>query len=153
MTHLRITQQYDAPIGRVFELLTDFTRYPEWNVTYIEVPRIEGPHNTVGTRIHSTMRLLGRTMDGWGEIVEIDPPRLLRTSGTSTQGGKLDYVLRLAPVGTATEVVLEVDYELPAGIFGKVADKLFIERAVERDLRHSMENFKAFVEVKEPLLV
>ena len=58
----------------------------------------------------------------------------------------------MTPIGTGTEVVLEVDYELPAGIFGKVADKLFIERAVERDLRHSIENFKAFIEVKEPVL-
>jgi uncharacterized membrane protein len=99
------------------------------------------------------MRFLGRTMEGWGEIVEIDPPKLLRTSGTSTQGGKLEYVLRLSPIPSGTEVVAETEYELPAGIFGKVADKLFIERAVERDLRHSIENFKALVELPQPVLV
>jgi uncharacterized protein YndB with AHSA1/START domain len=153
MTHLRITQQYDAPIERVFDLLTDFAHYPEWNVTYIEIPKVEGPPRDVGTRIYSVIRLLGRTMDGWAEIVEIEPPRLLRTTGTSTQGGKLDYTLRLTPIGIGTQVILEVEYELPAGIFGKVADKLFIERAVERDLHHSMDNFKAFVETKQPLLV
>lgn len=152
MTHLQIKAQYDAPIERVFGLMTDFARYPEWNVTYTEIKEVVGPPDKVGTRIHSVMRFLGRTMEGWGEIVEIDPPKLLRTTGTSTQGGKLEQFLRLTPIGTGTEVVLEVDYELPAGIFGKVADKLFVERAVERDLRHSIENFKAFIEVKEPVL-
>jgi uncharacterized membrane protein len=122
-------------------------------VTYTEVKEIVGPPNEVGTRIHSVMRFLGQTMEGWGEIVEIDPPKLLRTSGTSTQGGKLEYVLRLTPIPNGTEVVAETDYELPAGIFGKVADKLFVERAVERDLRHSIENFKAFVELRQPVLV
>jgi len=153
MTHLQVKAQYEAPIERVFALLTDFARYPEWNVTYTEVKEIVGPPNEAGTRIHSVMRFLGQTMEGWGEIVEIDPPKLLRTSGTSTQGGKLEYVLRLTPIPNGTEVVAETDYELPAGIFGKVADKLFVERAVERDLRHSIENFKAFVELRQPVLV
>ena len=153
MTHLRLIEQYEAPIERVFALGTDFARYPEWNVTYTEVKEIVGPPNQLGTKIYVVMRLLGQTMEGWGEIVEIDPPKLIHTSGTSTQGGNLEYVLRLTPIEKGTEVVLEVDYELPAGIFGKVADKLFIERAVERDLRHSLENFRAFIEAKEPVLV
>ena len=153
MTHLRITAQYEAPIERVFELVTDFAHYPEWNVTYTEIKEIVGPPTQVGTKVYSVMRLLGRTMEGWGEIVEVDPPKLLKTTGTSTQGGKLEYVLRLTPLAKGTEVLLEVDYELPASIFGKIADKLFIERAVERDLRHSLENFKAFIEAKEPVLV
>lgn len=43
-------------------------------------------------------------------------------------------------------------YELPAGLFGQLADKLFLEKAMERDLRHSTENFKALVEAKAPVL-
>jgi uncharacterized membrane protein len=152
MTHLRTTAHYEAPIERVFALGTDFARYPEWNVTYTEIKEIVGPPDKVGTRIHAVMRFLGRTMEGWGELVEIEPPRMFRLSGTSGEGGKLDVVYRLTPVGTGTEFVVEADYELPAGIVGKIADKLFIERAVERDIRHSTENFRAFVEVKEPVL-
>ena len=68
MTHLQIKAQYDAPIERVFGLMTDFARYPEWNVTYTEIKEVVGPPDKVGTRIHSVMRFLGRTMEGWGEI-------------------------------------------------------------------------------------
>ena len=35
---------------------------------------------------------------------------------------------------------------------GAIADKLFVERSIERALRHSLENFKAFVEEKVPIL-
>jgi hypothetical protein len=40
------------------------------------------------------------------------------------------------------------DYELPGGFFGDMADKLFMERAIERDLRHSNQNLKALCEAK-----
>ena len=153
MTHLRITSQYEAPIERVFALVTDFAHYPEWNVTYTEIKEVVGQPDRVGTRIHAIMRFLGRTMEGWGELVEVDPPRLFRIAGTSTEGGRLDVAYRLTPAGTGTDLVIEADYELPAGIFGKLADRLFVERAVERDLRHSIENFRAFVEVPQALLV
>jgi hypothetical protein len=37
---------------------------------------------------------------------------------------------------------------LPGGFAGSVADKLFVERAIERDVKHSMENFKAICEAE-----
>ena len=152
MTHLRMTGHHDAPIDRVFELGVDFKRYPEWNVTYVEVKEVTGPPDKVGAKIYSEMRFLGRKMEGWGEIVEFDRPRLLKLSGESTDGGKLTQVLRLTPAGAGTDFEIEVDYELPPGFIGEIANKLFVEKAVERDLSHSIENFKAIVETKDPVL-
>ena len=152
MTHVRTSAHLDAPIDRVFELATDFRRYPEWNVNYVEVTEVVGPAHKVGTRIVATMKLLDRKLEGWAEIVEIDQPTFLKLSGTSKEGGKLTVEYRFTPVGLTTDVVAEIEYELPAGPFGKVLDRLFIERTVERDLRHSMENFKALVEAAVPVL-
>jgi hypothetical protein len=39
-----------------------------------------------------------------------------------------------------------VDYQLPAGFLGELADKLFVERSVARDVQHSGENLKAIAE-------
>ena len=150
MTHLRMTAHFDAPIERVFELATDYRRYPEWNVAYEEVTEISGPADEVGTRFHGVMRILGRRMEGWGEITEVDRPRYLKIAGKGS-GGTTTTVYRFTPVGSGTDTELEIDYELPAGLFGKVADKLFVERSVERALRHSLENFTAFVEENVPL--
>lgn len=153
MTQVRISAHLDAPIDRVFELATDFKRYPEWNVNYVEVPEVLGPTRQLGTRIETTTKLLDRRLEGWSEITEIDVPRHIKLSGSGKEGGKLSVEYRFTPVGMTTDAEVEIEYELPAGPFGKVLDRLFIERAVERDLRHSMENFKAFVEVPEPVLV
>ena len=150
MSHLQLTQHIDAPVERVWELGIDFKRYPEWNVSYTDVREIQGPPDKVGTRIHSEMRLLGRKMHGWAEIIEVEPLRLMKITGTSEEGGKLTYTNRATPVAGGTDLETEVDYEVPFGIFGQIVDKLFVERTVERDLRHSMENFKALAEAKVP---
>jgi uncharacterized membrane protein len=50
------------------------------------------------------------------------------------------------PPGTGTDSRLELDYDLPGGFVGGIADKLFVERAIERDAKHSAENFKAICE-------
>ncbi|MGH2356885.1 MAG: hypothetical protein ACRDGJ_02595 [Candidatus Limnocylindria bacterium] len=45
-------------------------------------------------------------------------------------------------------MTVELDYELPGGLAGDIADKLFMERAIERRIRHSNENLKALAEAK-----
>lgn len=151
MTLVRMAEHLDVPVERVFELVTDFKRYPEWNVNYTEIREVVGPPLAVGTRIHAVMRLLGRTMDGWGEIVEVDPPRMLKFKGTSPEGGSNTIVYHFTRSGIGTDAEVEIEYELPSGILGQIADRLFIERSVERDMRHSNENFKALLQVREPV--
>jgi uncharacterized protein YndB with AHSA1/START domain len=153
MTNVRITTHFDAPIERVFELATDYGRYAEWNVSYAEVMQVSGPVDKVGTKIHSVMKILGRKMEGWGEVVDVERPKYLKIAGTGLEGGKLTYSERFTRVASGTDIEFDCDYELPAGILGHIADRLFVEKAVERDLRHSMENFKALVEAKQPVLV
>jgi uncharacterized protein YndB with AHSA1/START domain len=153
VARLRMMEHFDAPPEQIYELGTDFKRYPEWNVNYVEVKEITGPIERVGTRIHAIERILGRDIDSWYEIVEVEPVRLLKMTGSSAQGGTSTLTYRLTPAedgGADVETVLE--YELPLGVFGQLADKLFLERTMQRNVRHSYENFRALVEAKAPVL-
>jgi uncharacterized membrane protein len=142
-----MTAHFDAPIEQVFALAIDRARLPEWNVSYVEAPEMDGPADKKGTHIHGTIKVLGRKMEGTAEVVEVDPPRLYRTEATDADK-KLSVTYRFTPANGGTDAELVSDYEVPAGVFGKVVDRVFIERSVERDLRHSLENFKALVEAK-----
>jgi uncharacterized membrane protein len=153
MTTVRMTTHFDAPIERVWELGTDIKRYPEWNVSYSEIKEVTGPIDKIGTKVHSVMKMLGRSIENWDEVVEVDRPRYIKFTGTGPDAGKSTLTYRLTPAGTSTDLEFVLDYELPAGFLGHVADKLFVEKAVERDLRHSIENFKALVEARTPVLV
>jgi uncharacterized membrane protein len=145
MAHVSLSEHVEAPIERVFALLIDFKRYPEWDVTTAEVLEISGPGDKVGTKIHMVGLLLGRKMENRGEIVEADPPRLLKMAVQEPSRGTITY--RLTPAGTSTDVTVEMEYELP-GILGEIANKLFAERFIERAMRHSGENVKALVEAE-----
>jgi uncharacterized protein YndB with AHSA1/START domain len=153
MTLIRKRFHFDVPIEKVFELGTDFKRYPEWNVSYPVTKEVIGDPRAIGTRIEMTMRLLGREIPTTATIIEIDPPSYLKLTGTSAEGGKSTAIYRLTPVGSGADLEFEFEYELPAGFLGHIADKLFVERAIERDLDHSAENFKALVEARQPVLV
>lgn len=152
MSQVKMTAHFAAPIERVFELGTDFKRFPEWNVSYSEVKEVTGPTDQVGTRILAVMRILSRFVEGSAEIVEVDRPRMLKMVGTSTEGGALTTVYRFTPTPSGTDLAIDIDYELPAGIIGQIADRLFVETAIERAVRHSLENFKALVEAPMPVL-
>jgi uncharacterized protein YndB with AHSA1/START domain len=148
MTTLRTTVHFDAPIERVFARFVDFKSYPEWHVNNPEILEVTGPP-AAGTRIHSGWRVLGRRFQGWAAITAIVPPRFLQTNAVSFEGGDLQVEVTLTPVGSGTDVEIDIDYELPAGLLGHLFDGLFIERTIERDVRHSMENLGALVEARQ----
>jgi hypothetical protein len=41
----------------------------------------------------------------------------------------------------------------PLRPFGELFDKLYVEKAITRDLKYAIESFKSLVEVKVPALV
>jgi hypothetical protein len=50
------------------------------------------------------------------------------------------------PEDGGTRVQVEMEYEVPGSVFGKVADRLFVEKNQERALRHTLENLKHLTE-------
>jgi uncharacterized membrane protein len=147
MAHIRLTEHIGAPIEDVFELFIDAKRWPEWMAGSTEVKEITGPPDQVGTRIRDVSTFMGRQMESWTEVIEVERPRLYRLA-TEGAGMKGRGTFRLVPAGEGTDVEVETEYELPAGFLGHIADRLFLEKAMERQTRHSAENFKALAEAK-----
>lgn len=67
---------------------------------------------------------------------------------SQVEGAKTSMTFRLTPAGEGTDVVIDYHFETPAGFFGHIADRLFIDKAMERQGRHALENFKALVEAE-----
>lgn len=153
MGQVTYTQRVDAPPERVFELGLKAERIPEWFHSIVEVKDVTGPLDHIGAAYTALMKIGGRPLEVRWEVVKIDKPTYSELKGTAPGGGWATYSAKNEPAGTGTEVSLELRYELPGGFLGQFADKLFVERAIERDLKHAAENFKALVEAKTPVLV
>jgi hypothetical protein len=138
----------DAAPDKAFALTIDASRDPEWNSSVVEVKDITGKLDTVGASYVAILKLGGRRLDTRWEVSKVEKPRLLELAGSAPGGGHATSTTYFEPAGGGTDITVEVDYELPGGFVGGMADKLFVERAIERDVKHSLENFKSICEAE-----
>lgn len=148
MRHVHQEVRVDAPVEHVFELACAWERQPEWN-PYMKIENVSGPIDTVGTTFDTTMSLVGQKIRSHGEIVEVEPLRLLRIHGVPETGGTSDWTYRFEPDGGATRCSLDIDYEA-SGLVQGVMDVLVYHGALDRAARHMAENFAAIASVKAP---
>lgn len=150
MGHVRHTGHIDVPIDRAFAMAIDATRFPEWNSSIVEVKDISGMLDRPGASYTAILKLGGRHLETRWEAKKVEKPKLLEFTASSPAGGSATSTTTIEPAGGGTDFTIEVDYELPGGFVGGMADKLFVERAIERDVKHSFENLKAICEVAVP---
>jgi uncharacterized membrane protein len=148
MGHVLQTGHIDAPPDRAFALAIDAERIPEWNSSVSEVKEITGSLDQLGSSYMSVLKLGGRLLEGRWEVSGVDRPRLIEFTGTAPGGGTASAKTRFESAGGGTDITIEIEYQLPGGFVGGMADKLFVERAIERDAKHSVENFKAICEAE-----
>jgi uncharacterized membrane protein len=146
MPQVREQIRIDAPVDRIWAIGADAGRIPEWQTNVVAIKEVTGPIDQVGTRYTAVNRLLGREIEGQWEITRAEYARALEIKGTAPGGGRAVQRVTYRPAGGGTDVTVELDYELPGGFLGQFANRLFVERAVQRDIQHSLENFKALCE-------
>jgi uncharacterized membrane protein len=143
MTHIAQEIAINAPIGVVFRKLLDVETSPEWMSNLEEVRNVTG-HN-VGASFDWTFKMAGRPFKGTTIFAEIVPNDRLVEESTGGITSKWDWHLTPLPDG-GTNVRVAVDYTVPGSFLGAIADKLFIERQNEKDLRQSLSNLKQMLE-------
>jgi uncharacterized membrane protein len=149
MARIRLSEHIDAPIDHVWEINASCERLPEWNVNIVEVKDCPGRLDRVGAKATTVARIFGRKIEGTQETTKADKPHTyaLKFSGAGGLTGSVTITNTAA--GGGTDGTIEVEYDLPKGLFAGVAEKV-LGGFLERDLRHSMENFKALCEATVP---
>jgi len=148
MGHIRESIHIDAPIDHVWEVTADCRRLPEWNVNVFEVNDCPDRLDRVGAKYRTVARVMGRRIEGTSETTKADRPHVFAFKGT-TPGGHVTATATFTEVGGGTDAMIEADYELPGGLFAGIAERL-LSGSIERDFRHSNENFKALCEATVP---
>lgn len=150
MAHVREKIHVDAPVEVCWDIGSDPNRITEWQEGVLEVKDVTGKLDRVGAGYTGVLRIAGRKIESRWEVSRVDKPRMVELTGSAPGGGMAKSTLLLEPAGGGTDLMYEIDYELPGGVIGNLADKLYMERATERLIRHSNENFKALCEAKVP---
>ena len=149
MGHVRVSEHINAPIDQVWDLNANCERVPEWNVNVIEVKDCPGRLDRVGAKATTVTRVMGRKIEGSAETTKADKPHAFAQKLVGAGGAKATVSVTYAEAGGGTDTTIELDYDLPMGMFAGIAEKL-LGGSIERDVRHSMENFKAMCEATVP---
>jgi uncharacterized protein YndB with AHSA1/START domain len=127
VTHILITETYQHPPELVWRALTDPALIPRWTATG-RGGTPEGFKPVVGNRF----RYVGRAVPGWDgivrcEVVDVDPPSLLRYTWQGAEGeapSVVTYRLEAVPAGTRF-TYLHTDF---TGLMNRLTAKLVLQR-------------------------
>ncbi|RZS91620.1 uncharacterized protein YndB with AHSA1/START domain [Motilibacter rhizosphaerae] len=108
MSSIEIVREYPYPVATVWQVMTDPALVPRWTATGAGA-RPEGFQPVVGTRF----QFVAGPKPGWSgivdcEVLEVDPPAVLRYTWTDGGGGATtEVVYRLEPVPGGTRLTYE----------------------------------------------
>ena len=144
MGHFVKTVIIRAPVAQVWDFITHTSRLTEWAAEAVEAASADAM--VVGTTWTEKMHVAGAPLETTWRIAEQDAERKLVFIGTSTGGGKARGQHTLAPHADGTEMTTEVEYSLPGSVFGRVLDKLVMERKTEGDIAEMLRKAKERLE-------
>ena len=149
MPSLRITRTIDVPPERVWPLLADPKRWPEWLPGVTTSVVTSGPAEGVGRRQKLEVAYAGQRGEIELRITDWEPLRRIGWEHTAERiGGKQQNLARdirtlvtLTPRGGGTDVAVEGSWE-PVGLMGKMLGKTLVQSRAESMLGGAVENLE-----------
>lgn len=117
MTHFEINVDIQAPVSRVWEVMFDVERWPEWTATLKEVRKLQDAPLEVGSRVLIRQPKLPPAL--W-KMTEIEPGRSF-TWMTKSPGVRVVARHGVAQVAGGTRATLSLDFE---GLLGPLVARL-----------------------------
>ncbi|MFW2387857.1 MAG: SRPBCC family protein [Polyangiales bacterium] len=116
--------QIDAPADRVFAYVDDPKAMPEWFPSLVEVHNVIGAGE--GQQEEWTYKLAGILLRGEATVVEHVPNQRAVHQTIGMGHGTVGYSVERHDEGTT--LTLEIEYEIPIPVLGRMAERLTIQR-------------------------
>lgn len=132
----------NAPIEKVFNVAAD----PEImaQLSFGMVTDTKGKPGELGSYAIWVYPVAGMKIHAKTIVSEVDKPRRLVQEMSGTMGGK--WIWNLEQEGQAAKVDFCIEYSVPGGILGKIANKLFLGRINQKNMGKTLNNLKAHCE-------
>ncbi|MER5212122.1 SRPBCC family protein [Streptomyces sp. NPDC002838] len=122
MAEVSAEARIGAPAEKVWDRLTDWSSYGEWNATHTSFPK-GGPETlAVGGTFQENMKLMGFPAEVEWTIEELEPARVFAIRGKGPMAVTVATRYTLTPDGDATSV--RIDGEFTGAAVSLMAGKL-----------------------------
>ena len=141
MRTLKQSVEINAPPDAVFAYVTDPAAFAEWIPPMVEARNIVGSGE--GQQYEWTYKLAGMLFRGQSVVVEEVPNELSVHQSIGAITSTWNY--RVAPHNEGSEFTLDIVYEVPLPVLGKLAERVIGQRD-KRDLDAALANVKEILE-------
>jgi len=129
--------------AEVIEYIADVSNHPAFIGPLKSVSELKGDPRTPGTSWTWVFVMAGVEISGFAETLAYEPGRLYRYRTTSGALSTFEY--SAASEGDATKVTINVDYEIPDTLLGKVQGPV-VERLNDLDGQRAVDNLKVILD-------
>ena len=145
MKQIKKNVRINAPVARVYEYLTQPTNFLEIWPSMIEVTNVtrsaDGSHS-----FDWVYKMAGMRFNGHSETASVSKNRSVETH--TTKGIKNTFRWVFDSKDDTTEIHLQVEYELPIPLLGKLAES-FLVKVNERECETLLHNLKERMEAPQ----
>ncbi|MGQ9625430.1 MAG: SRPBCC family protein [Anaerolineae bacterium] len=143
MTRIERDIIINAPVGKVFSFMDAVEKQPEWLPSMIEVRDISNWPG-LGTRWRWVFKMAGVRFEGESLVTEYLQNKKIVVE---TKGGIVSvWTWLFRPHRGATKVYLTIEYEVPGGVLGRLADRFLVEKMNQKEAEAALANIKSMVE-------
>lgn len=144
---IRRTVDIAAPVERVWDLLEDVRKLPEYSESTQEIRDAPERLTAVGQNYVQVGRLLGVKLSSRWQVVEFERGRLLAVEGSLGPGVRYTLTLRLEPLpDDGTRLSSEIDYTMPGGRLGRLAARASAETRAARESQAVLDGIRKAAE-------
>ena len=136
----------NAPPERVFELLAQPERTPEWSPNVVAIRRVGDEPIGVGATTEALVKALGTRQRAIGRCTVFDPPYRIVIESRTELGARSRSDSQLTPEGSGTRLRATLEYVVPGGGLGRLFDRLVAERQTREDFEQALRRLKQLAE-------
>jgi uncharacterized protein YndB with AHSA1/START domain len=146
MERIKRTVFIEAPPAKVFSYLMDPRNLPEIWPSMVEVSNVTTRPDGTTDGNDFTYKMAGMKLEGHTRFTDVERDR--RIVWQSEGGIKSTIRWTFTPHGSGTDIVDEVEYELPANLLTRLAAP-FVRRINEHEADACVQNLKVRMETPE----
>ncbi|MDH3398333.1 MAG: SRPBCC family protein [Acidimicrobiia bacterium] len=141
---VELSREFPIPLKQGYDYLMDPKLFSAWRVGMIEI--LDPDHaawSQAGDRFRFAYRLLGRRVEGECVLDELQEGELVRYTASIPGLPKVHETWRYRATGESSFELKSVqETEESTSFFGKAIDRMVFPRAIERDLKRTLDNLE-----------
>ena len=147
MNTVRVKTEIRAPIERVWETVMDPNRLKDWVTIHRSVKDVSANPLHQGSTMDQVLHIRGVSFRVHWTLADVRPPNRAEWAGQGPAYSRARIVYELTSDGDDTTMFeYSNEFATPGGRLGKVASRVIVGAASEREAQNSLQRLKALLE-------